>query len=268
MASSTDAGTLRPPLPRGAVPRPRLVRRLDQVSAAGVGLIVASAGSGKSVLLQQWVHGRPDLRIAWLSLTSRHDDSVVFARDLLSAIEASAPGLDASIVQLVKSGGAALGAPFIDAFRAELEAVADGLVIVLEDLHTLTNADLVEDLGTLVTSLPSTSPGDREHPPRPSLEPSTAASRRATRRAAWRRPRLRSPTKPANWSPRCRVASSPTTRSPRWWIAPTDGRSGCSSPPSPCRTTTDVAEFIESFAGTDRLIADYLLEEVIATTSP
>jgi LuxR family maltose regulon positive regulatory protein len=92
------------------------VRRLDQVSDAGVGLIVASAGSGKSVLLQQWVHGRPDLRIAWLSLTSRHDDSVVFARDLLSAIEASAPGLDASIVQLVKSGGLALGAPFIDAF--------------------------------------------------------------------------------------------------------------------------------------------------------
>ena len=192
MASSTDAGTFRPPLPRGAVPRPRLVRRLDQVSAAGVGLIVASAGSGKSVLLQQWVHGRPDLRIAWLSLTSRHDDSVVFARDLVSAIEASAPGLDASIVQLVKSGGAALGAPFIDAFRAELEAVADGLVIVLEDLHTLTNADLVEDLGTLITSLPSTSrvivTTRRDLP----WNLRQLRLDRPPRRAAWRRPRLRS----------------------------------------------------------------------------
>ncbi len=262
MPSSTDAGTLHPPLPRGVVPRPRLARRLDQVSAAGVGLIVASAGSGKSVLLQQWVHGRPDLRVAWLSLTSRHDDGVVFARALVSAMEVPVAGLDASIVQLVKSGGAALGAPFINAFRAELEAVADGLVIVLEDLHTLTNAHLVEDLGTLVASLPSTSRvivttrrdlpwnlrqlrldgrlvelrgADLAFGPDEARQLVTAVSRRELTDD--------------------QVAAL-VDRTDGWAV-------GLQLAAITLQNETDVAEFIESFAGTDRLVADYLLQEVI-----
>lgn len=263
MASSTDAGTFRPPLPRGAVPRPRLVRRLDQVSAAGVGLIVASAGSGKSVLLQQWVHDRPDLRIAWLSLTSRHDDSVVFARDLLSAIEASAPGLDASIVQLVKSGGAALGEPFIDAFRAELEAVADGLVIVLEDLHTLTNADLVEDLGRLIPALPATSRVIVTT--RRDLSWNLRQLRLDGRLVELRGADLAFGPDEARQLVTAVSRRELTDDQVAALVDRTDGWAvGLQLAAITLQNETDVAEFIESFAGTDRLIADYLLEEVIA----
>jgi LuxR family maltose regulon positive regulatory protein len=262
MASFAEADPIGLPLPRGAFPRPPLERRLDQVSAGGVGLIVASAGSGKSVLLRQWINGRPEVRVALLGLISRHDDGVVLARGLVDAVRGAAPGFDASIVKLVKSGGAALGAPFMDSFLAELEAVADGLVVVLEDVHTLTKAALVDDLGAIVTALP----------------PTSRAIVSTRRDLPWKRRRLRLDGRLVelrgadlafNTDEARRLVAGVSGRDLSddqiaTLVARTDGwAAGLQLAAIALQSATDVAEFIESFAGSDRLIADYLLEEVI-----
>ena len=111
---------LRQPLPRHAVPRPELERHLDLVGPGGLGLVVASAGSGKSILLRQWAASRADVRVVGLGLDAGYDDAAVLARDLVDAVRLGAPDIDASIMDLAGSGGSTLGAPFVDALLDEL----------------------------------------------------------------------------------------------------------------------------------------------------
>lgn len=138
------------------IPRPRLWRRLDEVPDAGVAVIVAPAGSGKTVLLSQWVHARPELHVARLELAPRHDDAVVCATDLVAALGSAVPGLGLDLVGSVMTGGAALGELFLDRLVAELASAAAPLVIVLDDVHNMRNPGLLADLGRLALALPTT----------------------------------------------------------------------------------------------------------------
>ena len=54
----------------------------------------------------------------------------------------------------------------------------------------------------------------------------------------------------------------------RWKIAPKDGSLGCTWPPSRCRTLRDRHGFVQAFAGSDRFVLDYLMEEVLAQQPP
>ena len=230
--------------------------------AGGVGLIVASAGSGKSVLLQQWAEDRPELRVSSLGLTSRHDDGVVLARDLLSAVRVSVPDVDTTIEHLVKSGGAALGEPMIEAFLAELQRAREELVIVVEDVHILTGSALVDDLGTVLTSLPA----------------NVRAIVSTRRDLPWNLRQLRLDGRlvelrgadlafDADQARQMLVAVSGrdlTGDQVVTLLDRTDGwAAGLQLAAISLQNASDVAGFVDSFAGTDRLVADYLLEEVI-----
>ena len=109
MATHRVNDPLTQPLPRHAISRPELERHLDLVEPGGLGLVVASAGSGKSILLRQWAASRADVRIVGLGLDAGHDDAAVLARDLVAALRTGAPDLDASIVDLAGSGGSTMG---------------------------------------------------------------------------------------------------------------------------------------------------------------
>jgi LuxR family maltose regulon positive regulatory protein len=59
---------LRPPrLPDGLLPRPQLMRRLDE-AAGMLGTVLAPAGFGKTTLLAQWANAARPGTVAWLSL--------------------------------------------------------------------------------------------------------------------------------------------------------------------------------------------------------
>src|SRR5687768_12874234 len=53
-------------VPPHAVDRPELLARLDVGMDAPLTLVVAPAGSGKTVLLTQWAGTLGDARVAWL----------------------------------------------------------------------------------------------------------------------------------------------------------------------------------------------------------
>ena len=96
-------------LPRRVVPRPDLQQRLDEVAPGGLALIVASAGSGKSVLVRQWIAARSDLRVAALTRSRRHEDPTTLARDLVAALRSVAPQLDATIGERLAQDESRLG---------------------------------------------------------------------------------------------------------------------------------------------------------------
>ena len=139
--------------PTHAVDRPVLRRRLDEALTRPVTLMVAPAGAGKSVLLSQWAATRDDLVFVWLSVEAADDDPVRFSRRLLAGIAAIDPDL-AELGELVSMHGGGLGTPLVEALGSQLQDLPE-TVIVLDDLHQLSNPTLIGDLGRLVDLLPA-----------------------------------------------------------------------------------------------------------------
>lgn len=138
--------------PRHAVDRPALRARLDAGIAAPLTLIVAPAGSGKTVLLSQWASARPDLTIAWVDVSATDADPLVFAERLVDSLARVGVSLGPLDVP-VGTADRGLGAPFVDAFLAELDNVKP-IVVIFDDLHNLAGSAIASDLWEMVERLP------------------------------------------------------------------------------------------------------------------
>src|SRR5258706_8526671 len=77
---------LTPPPCTHLVPRPRLTDSLDHRQPAGLTLVVAPAGYGKTTLLANWARGQP-WPVAWLALEDADNDPDRFWRYLIAAIQ-------------------------------------------------------------------------------------------------------------------------------------------------------------------------------------
>jgi len=138
----------RPPLPGRLVPRPRLLERLHAASAAGVTLIVAPAGYGKTTVALQWLDTFAG-EVAWLSLDRADRDRDRFARYLVAALgETSGAGFDACRA-LLEAHARPPWSYFGETLVAELEGLSEPTVLVLEDYH-LIDAPEVHDLVELM----------------------------------------------------------------------------------------------------------------------
>lgn len=140
--------------PLHAVDRPELRARLDVGMAAPLTLIVAPAGSGKSVLLAQWAGGLEGARVGWLDLTQADDDSVLFAHRLVAELRGVDPAFD-DLMLAPPASSASLGDPLLEALAASFAQTSAQIVVIFDDLHRVTNRDLVTDLWRLVDLLPS-----------------------------------------------------------------------------------------------------------------
>ena len=264
LAGST--GPASPRVPAAAVGRLRLTRELDRVPPGGIALVVAPAGSGKSVLLGQWVGSlvTPACRV---QITPGHDDPVILARELIAAIELAAPGFDSRVSDSVTAGGPNLGAVFMSRLLVGLEDLAGDLVLVLDDVHRLRNAAIWADLDQLAERLP--------------------ANVRLVLSARWDPPlhlqRLRLTTQlidiraddlafHTEEGGALLTAVSGTALTPSQieaLVDRTDGwAAGLQLAAISLQGSVDPDAFIVGFSGTDRLVADYLAEEVIDDLEP
>src|SRR4051794_28100286 len=134
----------RAPVPASAVLRYPLLRRLDATAQKKVTLVVASAGSGKSVLLAQWSALRAARRLAWLTVDGADDDANRFARHLCAAL-----GADSSVLAALQYGGQHMGATFVAALVRHSSRMPS-TILVLDDLHLLTSPALIAELTSFV----------------------------------------------------------------------------------------------------------------------
>jgi LuxR family maltose regulon positive regulatory protein len=89
----------------GAVARTRLDQRLDRAALPPVALVSAPAGFGKTTLLTEWLAGDAEgqRRTAWLSLDRRDSDPSVFWSYLLAALGRVAPDVGADALAALRS---------------------------------------------------------------------------------------------------------------------------------------------------------------------
>src|SRR5262249_58370575 len=100
-------------LPRFAVARTRLTRRVSEGTSARLTLISAPAGFGKWVLVSQWAATRA-LEPAWLSIDARDRDAARLSQHLVAALIPHGFAIDDDFVTSVPPENDALGDTLVD----------------------------------------------------------------------------------------------------------------------------------------------------------
>jgi len=143
-----------PSMPARVVERPRLFKLLDIGVERPVTLVAAPAGSGKTMLLTSWMSAvSPPGPVAWLSLDHGDNDPVRFWTYVLAALGRSgALPDDSGLRTLVPSpeGDDTLLAVLLHG----LEELARPVVLVLDDVHELTEPRVLHGIEFLIRHAP------------------------------------------------------------------------------------------------------------------
>lgn len=154
LISEKIAQPSRPP----RVSRPRLLSMLKQSMAAGTSTIVSGrAGTGKTALAVDFARKckRP---VAWYKVDAPDADPEIFFHYLIGSIQKCRPGFgEKSLIPWVQAADPDNIGSLAEAFVYELaEGDASPLLIVIEDLHLVSDADwLVPFFRRLLPLLPS-----------------------------------------------------------------------------------------------------------------
>jgi LuxR family maltose regulon positive regulatory protein len=147
---------LAPPRRRpGLIARPRLFAMLDRFEGAELTLISAPAGSGKTVMVSSWLEQRSDLSVAWVTVERRDDDSVRLWTAVCTAVDRVRPGIARPALVVLRTPRSEIETA-IDELLNGLAGYAGRVVVVLDDLHHVTDQDFLRSLGYALERLPQT----------------------------------------------------------------------------------------------------------------
>ncbi len=137
------------------VPRPRLIAKLDQTLQADcrLALISAPAGFGKTVLLSGWA-GQQELPAAYLSLEEEENDLKRFLAYLVAALQTAVPDLGQGASAMLRSPEAIAAEPIMTALINEINGLGQDLLLILDDLHLISAAEIYEALAYLIEHMP------------------------------------------------------------------------------------------------------------------
>jgi LuxR family transcriptional regulator, maltose regulon positive regulatory protein len=142
------------PNPRhGIVERARLHDLLRPARMLPLTLIVAPAGWGKSTLVADWL-ARDRVAAGWVSLDSGDDDPKRFWRYLLLAAGQAGSAAGASALRRLDARGSDILRDVLPAFVNELTSSEQSLVLVLDDYHVVTSAQVHASVATLLQLCP------------------------------------------------------------------------------------------------------------------
>src|SRR5438132_5590736 len=249
---------------RDLVPRPRLRERLDRGVESKLTLVSAPAGFGKTTLLAEWLGAADaDVRLAaWLSLDHSDNHPPSFWTYVIAALQTVAPDVGASAISLLQSAQPPAIESVLASVLNELNAIAQDLVLVLDDYHVIDAHDIHTGTVFLLDHLPPQMHlviGSRADPALPlarlrargELVEIRAADLRFTpdEAAAYLNEAMG-----LDLTARDLAALEERTEG---WIA------ALQLAALSIQGRDDVAGFIAGFAGDDRYIVDYLVEEVL-----
>jgi LuxR family maltose regulon positive regulatory protein len=247
----------------GVVPRARLTEQLDRGAGSRLTLISAPAGFGKTTLLADWISAaRADRRsVAWLSLDPGDNESNAFWGGVMAALGTAATGVGERTRSLLDAPGTPIEV-VLTALLNELRVAPEDSFLVLDDYHVIDAPEIQAEVAFLLDHLP----------PQVHLiiatraDPALPLARLRVRgelvevRAADLRFTADEAAAYLNGSMGLGLTLLDVEAlegRTEGWIA------ALQLAALSIKGRSDVAEFIAGFAGDDRYIVDYLVEEVL-----
>jgi LuxR family transcriptional regulator, maltose regulon positive regulatory protein len=256
-----------PELPAEFTARPALRARLDLATPAQVVVVSAPAGSGKTLLLADWVRQEGAPETAWVSVDPDDNDPRRLWSAVLSALHAL-PSLASDGVRDDRAGAAGprYEGDLVDVLAEVLDNSDPPVRVVLDDVQELTGQDVLRDLNRLIRLRPAGLRlvlASRSDPPI-----SVPRLRLEGRLHELRADALRFSVTDTS----ALLATAGLVLSPgqvavlhartEGWVA------GLRLAALALRRTDDVRAFLGSFSGDERSVAEYLTGEVLRGLSP
>ena len=276
-----------PPLRPGLVPRPQLVERLNQALGPGISqagepaqswfarrltLISAPAGFGKTTLLSEWLHGKlaatPPVQSAWLSLDPGDNDPARFLAYLVAALQGIEPGLGKAVLGAYRSPQPPPTEALWAALINELAQLPVPIVLVLDDYHLIEAQTIHSMLGFLLEYLPAQMHlviATRADPPL-ALSRLRARGQMTEVRVDDLRFAPAEATAFLNRAMGLQLTEeeiSVLQSRTEGWIAGLQLAALSVESRGLDRSSRDLPPFVRDFAGDDRYVVDYLVEEVL-----
>jgi LuxR family maltose regulon positive regulatory protein len=256
-----------PPGRRGLVARPRLSRRLSRGSESKLTLVSAPAGFGKTTLLAEWLATAPaDGRsVAWLSLDQRDNDPALFWTYLVAALQSAEHGVGAgalALLEIPRSSTEAVLASLLN----DLSGVSHDVVLVLDDYHVIEAPEVQDGMAFLLEHLPPRIHLVIATRADPSLPVARLRGRGELVEVRVADLRFTADEAAVYLEQVMGLALTPAD------VAALEGRTegwiaALQLAALSLQGRDDVAGFVAGFAGDDRYIVDYLVEEVLARQS-
>ncbi len=248
----------------GLVPRPRLIERLDQGIERKLTLVSAPAGFGKTTLLAEWLAATPasERPAACVSLDQSDNNPTRFWAYVISALQTVQSGVGEYAISLLHSPQPPPIESLLTILINEISAIRDGFALILDDYHVIDSPSVHSAVTFLIDHLPSQMHlviASRSDPPLPlarlrvrsELTELRAADLRFTPDEA---AAFLNEVMGLDLSAGDVAALEARTEG---WIA------GLQLAALSMQGREDVAGLIQAFAGDDRYIVDYLVEEVL-----
>jgi LuxR family maltose regulon positive regulatory protein len=257
-----------PALRADALLRARLIQRLETGAREGrtLMLVSAPAGFGKTTLISAWLQ-QSQRRAAWLSLDQSDNDSIRFWRYVIAALQTIDANYGATALAMLIAPQLPPLELIVTALINDLAAATNPIVLVIDDYHAVTDLNIHTSLDFFLDHLPphvQVALTTREDPPL-SLPRRRARQKLTEVRAADLRFTLSEATELFNAIMRLSLTSADIAaleqRTEGWAV-------GLQLAALSLQGRSDQHDFIAAFAGDDRYIADYLLEEVIQRQPP
>ncbi|HEY0736915.1 MAG TPA: LuxR C-terminal-related transcriptional regulator [Herpetosiphonaceae bacterium] len=241
--------------------RSPLIARLNEGLHRKLTLISAPAGFGKTTLVSTWLAGC-GRSVAWLSLDEADSDPIRFLTYLVAALRTVAPAIGEELLDVLQSPQPPPPEAILTALLNEIAAVPDPLILVLDDYHAIDAQPVDLALTFLLDHLPRQTHlaiTTREDPQLP-----LARLRARGQLTELRASDLRFTTTEAaaflkqvmglDLSAEDVDALESRTEG---WIA------GLQLAALSMHGRDDIGQFVRAFAGDNRYIVDYLVEEVL-----
>lgn len=255
-----------PRLRPSRVPRPRLIEKLNNNLHGKLTLISAPAGFGKTTLVSEWASGC-EQPVAWLSLDEEDSDAARFITYILAALQTIHTDIGKEILSAFQTPLPRPMKTAVTSLINEIGAIPNHLVLVLDDYHLIQAEAIHKALAFLLERQPPQLHlviTTREDPPIP-----LARWRARGELSEIREADLRFTTAETavllndgmglNLTPE---QIETLGRKTEGWI------SGLQLAALSLRSQTDIDHFVDSFAGSNRFILDYLIEEVFRQQPP
>ena len=142
-----------PPSRPNIVLRPRLIARLNEGLNRKLTLIAAPAGFGKTTLVSAWI-ASCDRQVAWLSLDEGDNDLTRFLLYLVAALRTIAPTIGDGVLGVLQSSQPPPPEAILTALLNDISAVPSNFVLVFDDYHRIDAQPVDQALAFLLEHTP------------------------------------------------------------------------------------------------------------------